>query len=55
MASTTEDAEDAAERLEAALERIAQTIGDPHRRAALPEIRERLDRLIERLRAALRD
>lgn len=53
MADTTEDAEAAAERLEAALERIARTASDARQNAALPEIRERLDRVIERLRAAL--
>ena len=55
MADTTEDAEAAAERLEAALERIAKTAADARRSAALPEIRERLDLVIGRLRAALKD
>lgn len=55
MADTTEDAETAAERLEAALERIARTAAEPRLGAASPDIRERLDRVIERLRAALKD
>lgn len=55
MADTTEDAEAAAERLETALERIARTAAEARHGAALPEIRERLDRVIERLRAALKD
>ncbi len=56
MASTTtEDAEVAAERLEAALERIARRAAQPAPQPSLPvaEIRDRLDRMIERLRAAL--
>lgn len=60
MASDNEDAEAAADRLEAALERIAQAAA---REPALPneqppafdtnEIAARLDGLIDRLRAAL--
>lgn len=52
MASTTDDAEAAAERLEAALERIARLAAEP-REHAMPEIRDRLDRMIERLRTVL--
>jgi hypothetical protein len=62
MASETEDAEAAAERLEAALERIAQATA---REAAMPgernppaggkELAARLDALIDRLRTALGD
>lgn len=55
MVSTTEDAETAAERLEAALERIANAAPATREDGALPEIRERLDRVIERLRAALKN
>jgi hypothetical protein len=60
MASDSEDPEAAAERLEAALERIAQTANS---RSAAPvdvppavdteEIAARLDGLIDRLRVAL--
>jgi hypothetical protein len=55
MASTIEDAEAAADRLEAALERIASLTSRPtgERMAQLAELRERLDRMIERLRLAL--
>ena len=53
MASTTDEAEAAAERLEAALERIARTAAAPPPGSALPEIKGRLDRMIERLRAVL--
>jgi hypothetical protein len=62
MASDTDDPETAAERLEAALERIAQAAA---RKEAGPadqipavdteEIAARLDGLIDRLRAALGD
>ena len=60
MASDTEDTEAAADRLEAALERIARAA--THGEARLPdqlpsvdtkEIAARLDSLIDRLRAAL--
>ncbi len=63
MASTTEDAEAAVELLEAALERIARlsalrqapapNSGQPDSGLPIEEVRERLDRMIERLRAAL--
>ena len=55
MASTIEDAEAAADRLEAALERIASLTGRPtnEQSVQLAELRERLDRMIERLRLAL--
>lgn len=53
MASTTDEAEAAAERLEAALERIARTAAAPLPGSALPEIKGWLDRMIERLRAVL--
>lgn len=60
MASTIEDAEAAAERLEAALERIARLAVRPTAEGGptdteMPagEIRERLDRMIARLRTAL--
>ena len=55
MASTTEDAEAAAERLEAALERIAHLAAQPASQQSVPvtEVRDRLDRMIERLRTAL--
>ena len=59
MASTTtEDAEAAVELLEAALERIARLTARPSTPdSGLPieEVRERLDQMIERLRAALDD
>jgi hypothetical protein len=60
MASDTEDPDAAADRLEAALERIARaaTPGETHLPDQLPsvdtkEIAARLDSLIDRLRAAL--
>lgn len=55
MASTIEDAEAAADRLEAALERIASLTSRPtgEQTVQLSELRERLDRMIERLRLAL--
>ena len=60
MAEDTEDAETAAERLEAALERIARfaggaaVSGTEHRHTVdSAEIAARLDGMIERLRAAL--
>ena len=53
MAGTTDDAEAAAERLEAALERIARMAEDPRQRPVASEIKDRLDRVIQRLRAAL--
>lgn len=60
MASDTEDPEAAAERLEAALERIAQAAaraeGPPADQIAsvdTKEIAARLDALIDRLRSAL--
>jgi len=62
MASDTDDPETAAERLEAALERIAQAAAREEARPAdqIPgvdteEIAARLDGLIDRLRAALGD
>ena len=50
-----EDAEAAADRLEAALERIASLASRPsgEQTVQLAELRERLDRMIERLRLAL--
>ncbi len=62
MADEPEDAGTAADRLEAALERIAQhasahpptpTADPPDDTLSVPEIAERLDQLIGRLRAAL--
>jgi hypothetical protein len=57
MASTIEDAEAAAERLEAALERIARVSLAPAAGAGadvpVAEISQRLDRMIARLRVAL--
>ncbi len=55
MANTIEDAEAAADRLEAALERIARLTSRPsgEQTVQLMELRERLDRMIERLRVAL--
>jgi hypothetical protein len=60
MAGDTEDAEASADRLEAALERIAQAAArEPARPAEAPrlfdseEIAARLDGLIDRLRTAL--
>jgi hypothetical protein len=55
MANTIEDAEAAADRLEAALERIASLASRPtgEQTVQLAELRERLDRMIERLRLAL--
>lgn len=58
MASTTEDTEAAVELLEAALERIARLTARspasaPDTGLPIEEIRERLDQMIERLRAAL--
>ena len=60
MASETDDPEVAAERLEAALERIAQAatrgsapLADEHPPVSSEEIAARLDDLIESLRAAL--
>ncbi|MFZ0016461.1 MAG: hypothetical protein WAL10_03925 [Acetobacteraceae bacterium] len=62
MASDTDDPETAAERLEAALERIARAAAREEARPAdqIPaldteEIAARLDGLIDRLRAALGD
>ena len=62
MASETEDAEAAADRLEAALERIAQAAAreaTPHEEQNPPtggkELAARLDALIDRLRTALGD
>jgi hypothetical protein len=62
MASDTDDPETAAERLEAALERIAQAAAREEARPTdqIPaldteEIAARLDGLIDRLRAALGD
>jgi len=61
MGSETEDAELAAGRLEAALERIARLAasgdrpgtGDPAASVETTELAHRLDAMIERLRAAL--
>lgn len=60
MASDTENAETAAERLEAALERIARLAGgggtplDPAAELEVArQLTERLDAMIERLRSAL--
>jgi hypothetical protein len=62
MADEPEDPDAAAERLEAALERIAQLAAVPAASSStpapdadlsIPEIAERLDLLIGRLRAAL--
>lgn len=56
MANTTEDAEVAAARLEAALERIAQAAKPPSMEgspAISGEIRQRLDRVIQQLRTVL--
>ncbi len=62
MADEPEDPDAAADRLEAALERIARLTAVPAASAAepmpegdlsIPEIAERLDALIGRLRAAL--
>ena len=62
MASDTEDPEAAADRLEAALERIAQAAvrgearpADQHPSVDTKEVAARLDDLIDRLRAALAD
>ena len=62
MASDTEDSEAAADRLEAALERIAEAAAheaaspaDQIPSAETEEIAARLDGLIDRLRAALGD
>jgi hypothetical protein len=62
MASDTEDSEAAADRLEAALERIAEAAAreeappaDQFPSADTEEIAARLDGLIDRLRAALGD
>jgi hypothetical protein len=62
MASDTEDSEAAADRLETALERIAQAAArgetrpsDQHPSGDTKEIAARLDDLIDRLRAALAD
>ena len=62
MASDTEDSEAAADRLEAALERIAEAAAreeappaDQFPSAVTEEIAARLDGLIDRLRAALGD
>jgi hypothetical protein len=62
MASETEDADVAADRLEAALERIAQAAGreaavqgDENPPAGGKELAARLDALIDRLRTALGD
>ncbi len=63
MADEAEDPETAADRLEAALERIARlsavktpaapAVDRPDAELSIPEIAERLDSLIARLRAAL--
>ena len=63
MAGDTDDAESAAERLEAALERLAALAGTPRSMGQpspdsgptppVEEIAERLDGLIDRLRTAL--
>ena len=60
MAGDTEDPEAAADRLEAALERIAQAAARPETRPVdqlspvdTKEVAARLDSLIDRLRAAL--
>ena len=62
MADEPEDPEAAADRLEAALERIARLASarpaapvpdPPDETLSVPEIAERLDQLISRLRAAL--
>ncbi len=62
MADEHEDADAAANRLEAALERIAyltstpaahDNVAPPDSELSIPEITERLDSLIARLRAAL--
>jgi hypothetical protein len=59
MANDSEDPEAAADRLEAALDRIAQaavsrgTLDDPAPAADAQEIAARLDELIDRLRIAL--
>jgi hypothetical protein len=60
MAQEPEDADMAADRLEAALERIARLAAvrpvaspAPDSELSIPEIAERLDSLIGRLRAAL--
>lgn len=57
MAGETEDVAAAAERLEAALERIAQLAAQPHGaekgRVVPAEVAERLEKLIVRLREAL--
>ena len=62
MASDTEDAETAADRLEAALERIATAAqrepavpGEENPPADSKELAGRLDALIDRLRSALGD
>ena len=62
MASDTEDSEAAADRLETALERIAQAAvrgevrpPDQHPPVDTKEIAAQLDDLIDRLRAALAD
>ena len=56
MAVTTEDAEGAAERLEAALERIARAARPPalEGHTGVPsDLRDRLDRIIRQLRHVL--
>ena len=62
MAQEPEDPDVAADRLEAALERIARlaamppapaNVPPPDSELSIPEIAERLDSLISRLRAAL--
>jgi hypothetical protein len=60
MASDSEDPETAADRLEAALERIAQAASrepvhpsDPQQMVDTEEVAARLDGLIDRLRMAL--
>ena len=62
MASDSDDSEAAADRLETALERIAQAAvrgevrpADQHPSVDAKEIAARLDDLIDRLRAALAD
>jgi hypothetical protein len=56
-ANTTEDAEVAAARLEAALERIARAArpatGSDGQTAVSGEVRQRLDRVIQQIRRAL--
>jgi hypothetical protein len=55
VANGNDDAETAVGRLEAALERIARLAQPPAPTpvADMPDIRDRLDRMIERVRSAL--